>query len=192
MANVDLELYFRGFKAASTRFADSGHDPERGFTATFEAVQWAAAIRIHLIRRLGGYPTLSNACPEIEGLYFVRNLVGHIFPLEGGGESPYLTEAIVSHGVSLAHSFSSLWRAPNRSERSRPDLTGLLHDTWSGEAAPSAALSFLSDTPGWRWRPRHEWTKEPSETGSTEYDDHLDGELVAETFAVVGAYLDTV
>ena len=61
---VDLGLYVGGFKEASGRFAASALDFPRGFTATFEAVMWAASIRDHLRAIDSDHLT---ACPHARG-----------------------------------------------------------------------------------------------------------------------------
>jgi hypothetical protein len=176
---VDLALYVRGFMDANTRFADSSLNWQRGFTATFEAVIWAASIRDHLRTAAVDY---FDSCPHLEGLYFVRNLVGHVLPETGGGEPPYLTDAILSHGASLGLSVSMV---PESLRLSARPGTRVVIKSPEGRASVR-----LSDTPEWRWRPRSEWSGKPrSPAGMDEYDDHLEGERVASTLEVVGAYL---
>jgi hypothetical protein len=151
-ASVSLQIYVRGFARAHTRFDEAGHDWERGFHAVFETVTWSGSIRERL-------RALSGDCPELEGLWWVRNLVVHV-----GGDA--LTQTIVSHQASLANSISMVYRNIE-------------------------AERALSDTPAWQWRRRHEIPRHPqSPVGTDEYDTHLAGKAVAQTFAAVADFLD--
>jgi hypothetical protein len=188
---VDLALYIGGFKSASARFDDSGSDWRLAFTATFETVVWSAAIREHLDAQ--GAPKFSH----LEGAYYVRNLMTHMLPRHGG-EAPYhLADAIQSHGTSLANSIALL--AVPGDLRDAGFTIGHLHDTWSGlPSGPSMlgrkpSASSLEDVQEWRWQPRSDWPVEPdSNTGKTQYDDYLDGHLVAATFAAIAEYVDSL
>src|SRR5205823_2921124 len=87
---VRLPVYIRGFEQARGRFDPTSDDWEAGFHALLEVVAWGGAIR----ERLGGRSTIPTNCPELEGLYWVRNLMLHV-------GSDALVNAIVSHGTVL-------------------------------------------------------------------------------------------
>jgi hypothetical protein len=128
MPRVELARYVGGFRNASARFESDSSDWRVGFGARFEALAWAAAIREHLVERLGR-PQVVSESPHLEGAYCVRNLMVHVLPREGG-QAPYLAHAIGSHGASLANSMTEV--GFQGGAFALGTVVGQLHDTWSG------------------------------------------------------------
>jgi len=86
---IDLAVYARGFELSRERFEGAGNVWETGFHALLEIVAWAGALRERI-----GRNRVQSECPELEGLYWVRNLMVHV-------GSDALVNAIATHGTVL-------------------------------------------------------------------------------------------